>query len=141
MGRTVSIKFKTEENTLDAMQQVLDAVNKAQRKIFKNLADEQGLTVPEFLFAHNENENWTNGVRIHSTDFINFALLFRMNGSEKCVRVNDYGCVSASMGLTEENDDFMNKVMDELQNIANETLRLYHEDECQRTIHSKTVAA
>ena len=118
MGRTVSIRFKTKQNTLTAMKQVLDAVNKAQRKIWHSIAEEQGLNTIEFLHAEKQKDNW----------------------KEKSILINDYSCVNASMGFTEENADFMNKVLDELEHLADETLRLYHEDECQRTVHSKTVA-
>jgi mRNA-degrading endonuclease RelE of RelBE toxin-antitoxin system len=141
MGRTVSIRFKTEQNTLTAMKQVLDAVNKAQRKVWHSIAEDQGLNTIEFLHAEKQKENWSNGARIHSTDFTTFAILFKMDGNEKAILINDCGCVNASMGFTEENADFMNKVMDELEHFADETLRLYHEDECQRTVHSKTVTA
>tara|TARA_Y100001960_G_scaffold1222_1_gene1353 strand:- start:29890 stop:30312 length:423 start_codon:yes stop_codon:yes gene_type:complete len=140
MGRTVSIRFKTKQNTLTAMKQVLDAVNKAQRKIWHSIAEEQGLNTIEFLHAEKQKDNWSNGAHIHSTDFTTFAILFKMDGKEKSILINDYSCVNASMGFTEENADFMNKVLDELEHLADETLRLYHEDECQRTVHSKTVA-
>ena len=130
MSVSTTIKMKFSRPVLTVLNEILSVVNIEQRIELDKHMESNDVTFRPFFLMSNSNldssgkKKWTNGARIHSTNFTTFAILFGLDG-EKAIMLNVIEDeIFLSMNSSEQHNSFMGKIAVSIDNQFDETVYL-----------------